>query len=141
MHSLRPVFFILYSRREVIVLNTRQLSMDVKYVSDRCRELRKSASKSQYDMSELTGMSYNTVSRIETEQRVPDIEQILRYCYALNVPITDFLPPDVQVLGMPKEAQALRSTFSQLNDDNKRIILSTMNVLVDGLLAQQQAKN
>ena len=141
MHSLRPVFFILYSRREVIVLNTRQLSMDVKYVSDRCRELRKSASKSQYDMSELTGMSYNTVSRIETEQRVPDIEQILRYCYALNVPITDFLPPDVQVLGMPKEAQALRSTFSQLNDDNKRIILSTMNVLGDGLLAQQQAKN
>ena len=123
------------------MLNTRQLSMDVKYVSDRCRELRKSASKSQYDMSELTGMSYNTVSRIETEQRVPDIEQILRYCYALNVPITDFLPPDVQVLGMPKEAQVLRSTFSQLNDDNKRIILSTMNVLVDGLLAQQQAKN
>ena len=123
------------------MLITRQLSMDVKYVSDRCRELRKSASKSQYDMSELTGMSYNTVSRIETEQRVPDIEQILRYCYALNVPITDFLPPDVQVLGMPKEAQALRSTFSQLNDDNKRIILSTMNVLVDGLLAQQQAKN
>lgn len=123
------------------MLNTRQLSMDVKYVSDRCRELRKSASKSQYDMSELTGMSYNTVSRIETEQRVPDIEQILRYCYALNVPITDFLPPDVQVLGMPKEAQVLRSTFSQLNDDNKRIILSTMNVLVDGLLAQQQTKN
>lgn len=123
------------------MLNTRQLSMDVKYVSDRCRELRKSASKSQYDMSELTGMSYNTVSRIETEQRVPDIEQILRYCYALNVPITDFLPPDVQVLGMPKEVQALRSTFSQLNDDNKQIILSTMNVLVDGLLAQQQAKN
>lgn len=123
------------------MLNTRQLSMDVKYVSDRCRELRKSASKSQYDMSELTGMSYNTVSRIETEQRVPDIEQILRYCYALNVPITDFLPPDVQVLGMPKEAQALRSTFSQLNDDNKRLILSTMNVLVDGLLAQQQVKN
>ena len=123
------------------MLNTRQLSMDVKYVSDRCRELRKSASKSQYDMSELTGMSYNTVSRIETEQRVPDIEQILRYCYALNVPITDFLPPDVQVLGMPKEVQALRSTFSQLNDDNKRIILSTMNVLVDGLLEQQQAKN
>ena len=113
----------------------------LQYVSDRCRELRKSASKSQYDMSELTGMSYNTVSRIETEQRVPDIEQILRYCYALNVPITDFLPPDEQVLGMPKEVQALRSTFSQLNDDNKRIILSTMNVLVDGLLAQQQAKN
>ena len=123
------------------MLNTRQLSMDVKYISERCRELRKSARRSQYDMSELTGMSYNTISRIETEQRIPDIEQILRYSYALNVPITDFLPPDVQILGMSKEAQTLFSTFSQLTDDNKRIILSAMNVLADGLLAQQKVKS
>ena len=121
------------------MLNTRQLSMDIKFISDRCRELRKTAKKSQYDMSELTGMSYNTISRIETEQRVPNIEQLLRYCYALEVPITDFLPPDVQILGMPTEIQIFQSTFSQLNDENRKIILSTMLVLIDGLLAQQKA--
>ena len=123
------------------MLNTRQLSMDIKFISDRCRELRKTAKKSQYDMSELTGMSYNTISRIETEQRVPNIEQLLRYCYALEVPITDFLPPDVQILGMPTEIQIFQSTFSQLNDENRKIILSTMLVLIDGLLAQQKAAN
>ena len=123
------------------MLNTRQLSMDIKFISDRCRELRKTAKKSQYDMSELTGMSYNTISRIETEQRVPNIEQLLRYCYALEVPITDFLPPDVQILGMPTEIQIFQSAFSQLNDENRKIILSTMLVLIDGLLAQQKAAN
>ena len=115
--------------------------MDIKFISDRCRELRKTAKKSQYDMSELTGMSYNTISRIETEQRVPNLEQLLRYCYALEVPITDFLPPDVQILGMPTEIQIFQSTFSQLNDENRKIILSTMLVLIDGLLAQQKAAN
>ncbi len=33
------------------MLNTRQLSMDIKYVSERCRELRKKANKSQYENS------------------------------------------------------------------------------------------
>lgn len=141
MHSLRPVFFILYSRREVIVLNIRQLSNDVQYVSDRCREFRKHAGKSQYDLSELTGMSYNTISRIETEQRIPDIEQIFRYCYALNIPVTDFLPPDIQCIGSPRQAQSLQIAYSQLTEANKSLVLSTLGVLIDGLLAQQDAKS
>lgn len=141
MHSLRPVFFILYSRREVIVLNIRQLSNDVQYVSDRCREFRKHAGKSQYDLSELTGMSYNTISRIETEQRIPDIEQIFRYCYALNIPVTEFLPPDIQSLGLPEQAQSLHIKFSQLNETNKQLVLSTLTVLLDGLHAQQEVKS
>lgn len=123
------------------MLNTRQLSSDVQYVSDRCREFRKRAGKSQYDLSELTGMSYNTISRIETEQRIPDIEQIFRYCYVLNIPVTEFLPPDVQSLGLSEQAQSLHIAFSQLNETNKNLVLSTLGVLLDGLLAQQEVKN
>lgn len=125
----------------MIVLNIRQLSNDVQYVSDRCREFRKRTGKSQYDLSELSGMSYNTISRIETEQRIPDIEQIFRYCYALNIPITEFLPPDVQSLGLSKQAQSLHIAFSQLNETNKNLVLSTLGVLLDGLLAQQEVKS
>ena len=119
------------------MLNTRQLSMDVNYVSDRCRELRKKANKSQYDLSELTGMGYNTISRIETEQRIPDIEQIFRYCYALNIPISDFMPPDIQSLGASTQVQSIRMAYSKLSDTNKKLVLSTLGVLLDGLLAQQ----
>ena len=74
----------------MIVLNTSQLSNDVKYVSERCREFRKKANKSQYDLSDITGLSPNTIARLENDQRIPDLEQIFRYCYALNVPVTDF---------------------------------------------------
>ena len=122
------------------MLNTRQLSSDIQYVSDRCREFRKRAGKSQYDLSELSGLSYNTISRIETEQRIPDIEQIFRYCYALNLPVTDFLPPDIQCIGLPKQAQSLQIAYSQLTEANKRLVLSTLGVLMDGLLAQQDTK-
>lgn len=123
------------------MLNTRQLSNDVQYVSDRCREFRKRAGKSQYDLSELSGMSYNTISRIETEQRIPDIEQIFRYCYALNIPVTDFLPPDTQCIGSSKQTQSLKIAFSQLTEANKHLVLSTLGVLMDGLLAQQATKS
>ena len=123
------------------MLNTRQLSMDVTYVSEQCRELRKKAGKSQYDMSELTGMAYNTISRIETEQRVPDIEQLFRYCYALNIPITDFLPPSVQHIEISKKTQSLHDTYSKLTSANQKLVLSTLCVLMDGLLSQQAVKN
>lgn len=119
------------------MLNTRQLSMDVKYVSDQCREFRRKAQKSQYDLSEMTGMAYNTISRIETEQRIPDIEQLFRYCYALDVPITDFLPPNLLHLESSAPAQSLKATYAKLSDSNKSLVLSTLGVLIDGLLAQQ----
>lgn len=119
------------------MLNTRQLSMDIKYVSEQCRQFRKKANKSQYDLSELTGMGYNTISRIETEQRIPDVEQIFRYCYALNIPISDFMPPDIQSLGTSTQAQSIKMTYSKLSDANKEIVLSTLGVLIDGLLARQ----
>ena len=119
------------------MLNTRQLSMDIKYVSERCRELRKKANKSQYDLSELTGMGYNTISRIETEQRIPDIEQIFRYCYALNIPISDFMPPGIQSLGISPQFQSLKMTYSKLSDTNRKLVISTLSVLINGLFAQQ----
>ena len=141
MHSLRPVFFILYSRREVIVLNTRQLSMDIDYVSDRCRELRKHAKKSLDDMAYEAGMGRNTIFRIESGERIPDIEQLFRYCYALDISIINFLPPSVQSPGSSTQSQTLQASFLQLNEDSKKVALSTFSTLVEQLLAQQNSRS
>jgi transcriptional regulator with XRE-family HTH domain len=122
----------------VIVLNTSQLSNDVKYVSDRCRVFRKNANASQFELSEITGMSYSTISRIENDQRIPDLEQLFRYCYALGIPITEFLPPSIQHLGASEETQSLRSKYSQLTNANRELVLSTLGVLMDGLISQQR---
>lgn len=55
----------------MIVLNTSQLSNDVKFVSDRCREFHKKANKSQYDLSDITGLSLNTIARLENDPANP----------------------------------------------------------------------
>ena len=119
------------------MLNTRQLSDDIKYVSERCREFRKKANMSQYDLSEITGLSPNTIARLENEQRVPDLEQILRYCYALDLPITDFFPASASNLGTSKQFSSLKTSYGRLSDKNKEFVLSAMGALMDGLLAQQ----
>ena len=121
-------------------MNTSQLSNDVKYVSERCREFRKKANKSQYDLSDITGLSPNTIARLENDQRIPDLEQIFRYCYALNVPVTDFLPLGVQSLGSTNKSIPLRAAYSRLSEANKEFALNAMSALVDGLLAQQFSK-
>lgn len=122
------------------MLDTKQLYADLKYISVRCRDFRKKAGKSQYDFSELTGMSYNTISRIENELRIPDIEQILRYCYALNIPITDFLSPECQSLGLSTQCLPLKKMYQQLSDSNKEFVLSAMSAMIFGLLSQQYTK-
>lgn len=121
------------------MLNTSQLSDDVRFVSERCREFRKKAGKSQYDLSDITGLSPNTIARLENEQRIPDLEQIFRYCYALNIPVTDFLPLSVQSLGATSQNTSLRSSYSRLSEENKEFVLTAMSALVDGLLVQQFA--
>jgi len=125
----------------VIVLDNKQLYADLKYVSDRCRDFRKKAGRSQYEFSELTGMSYNTISRIENELRIPDIEQLLRYCYALDIPITDFLSPESQSLGISKQSLTLKRMYHQLSDPNKEFVLSAMSAMINGLLSQQHVTN
>lgn len=119
------------------MLNTCQLSNDVKYVSNQCTEFRKSASKSQFDMAEITGLSLSTIYRLESGQRIPDLEQLFRYCYALEIPVTEFLPPGVQHIGLEKQTSTIRSTYQQLTDENKEFVLNVMRTLMNGLLVQQ----
>jgi hypothetical protein len=47
------------------------------------------------------------------------------------------MPPDIQSLGTSTQAQSIKMTYSKLSDANKEIVLSTLGVLIDGLLAQQ----
>jgi hypothetical protein len=67
------------------------------------------------------------------------LEQIFRYCFALNVPVTDFLSLRVQSLGSTNKSFPLRAAYSRLSDANKEFVLTAMGAMVDGLLAQQFA--
>jgi transcriptional regulator with XRE-family HTH domain len=122
---------------EVLVLNTRRIYDDLTYVSKQCCAIRKKANMSQYDISEITGMGINTIYRIETGQRIPDLEQLFRYCYALDIPIIELFPPSIQNIGSTNQLTALNVAYIQLTEGNRELALRVVNALVDCLLSQQ----
>lgn len=119
-------------------MNARRIYNDLTYVSNQCCAMRKKANMSQYDISEITGMGINTIYRIETGQRIPDLEQLFRYCYALNIPIIELFPPSIQNIGSTNQLTALNVAYSQLTEDNRELALRVVNALVDCLLSRQK---
>lgn len=118
-------------------MNTSQLSNDILYVCDQCTKLRKNAGKSQLDMVEITGMSLSTIYRIESGQRIPDLEQLFRYCYALNISLIEFLPLTVQHVGVSNPDSPIQAKYKKLTSENKELTINAMCALLDGLLSQQ----
>ena len=120
-------------------MNTRQISNDLTYVSWQCGAMRKMANKTQYEISKITGMGINTIYRIETGQRIPDLEQLFRYCYALNIPLAELLPPSMQSNRSTNPLASFNLAYCQLTDANKELALQVINALVDCLLSQQNS--
>ena len=120
-------------------MNTRQISNDLTHVSLQCSAMRKKANKTQNEVSEITGMGINTIYRIETGQRIPDLEQLFRYCYALNIPLAELLPPSMQNNRSTNPLASFNLAYCQLTDANKELTLQVINALVDCLLSQQNS--
>ena len=118
-------------------MNTRQLSNDLTYVSWQCSVLRKIANKTQNEISEITGMGINTIYRIETGQRIPDLDQLFRYCYALNIPMAELLPPSMQSNHSTNPLPLFNLAYCQLTEANKELALQIINALINVLLSQQ----
>lgn len=120
-------------------MNTRQISNDLAYVSWQCSAMRKIANKTQNEISEITGMGINTIYRIETGQRIPDLDQLFRYCYALDIPMAELLPPNMQRIRSTNPLASFNLAYCQLTEANKELALQVINALVNGLLSQQKS--
>lgn len=119
-------------------MNTRQISNDLTYVSWQCSAMRKKANKTQNEISEITGMGINTIYRIETGQRIPDLEQLFRYSYALNIPMAELLPPSMQRNRSTNPLTSFNLAYFQLTEANKELTLHIINALINVLLSQQK---
>ena len=120
-------------------MNTRQISNDLTYVSWQCSAMRKIANKTQNEISEITGMGINTIYRIETGQRIPDLDQLFRYCYALNIPMAELLPPSMQSNRSTNPLPFFNLAYCQLTETNKELALQIINALINVLLSQQKS--
>ena len=84
-------------------------------------------------------MGINTIYRIETGQRIPDLDQLFRYCYALNIPMAVLLPPNMQSNSPTNPLPLFNLAYCQLTESNKELALQIINALVDCLLSQQNS--
>lgn len=109
-----------------------------KYVSIRVSRLLKEHRISRYRLTELTGVSEATLSKIYNQKEVPSLETICKICNGLNITLSEFFKtPDDYEKALSddekeeilfwmnltqKEKQFMRGVLSELNkyeDDNR----------------------
>ena len=116
---------------------TNQVVHDLAYIGDQLRKFRKQRRKSQYELAEEVNVSFNTISRVENAQSVLDLEQLIRLCYALEVPVSDIFPPSLQGSPPDPDTNIVIQAYGKLTEQNKLLVRNTMNTLIQGLLSQQ----
>jgi transcriptional regulator with XRE-family HTH domain len=63
-------------------------------IGDRIKQVRTQKGFSTYDISEKTGVSQSTISKLENNKRKADYEILIKISKALNVDIEDFFKED-----------------------------------------------
>ena len=105
---------------------------DMRYISDRMREVRESYGESQLDFSETLQVSRNTVYRQENTLNNLSVDYLLRLVRATKTPIERLFPPEL--IGGKNETEQM---YAQLTEANKQIVQNTMKTLMGSLLSVQ----
>ncbi len=106
---------------------------DMKYISDRLREVRESYGESQMDFAETLEISRSTVARHEGGVGAISMDYLLRLLRATKTPIASLFPPELR-----GKTDEFADMYKQLNDDNKYIIHNAVKNMMLGMLSAQQ---
>lgn len=110
-------------------LGNRAMSQDLMNLGSRIRERRQQIHLSQEILAERVGISSNTISRIEGGQTAMSVEIFLKLVHVLEI--------DANILlGKKEDGGQLQGIFHrirQLEYKKQKIVMQTMEVLMDGL--------
>lgn len=114
------------------VLGNRAVSQGLIELGERIRKRRREVHLSQEVFAEKVGISVNTVSRVEGGQTAMSIEIFKKMVEILEVDADDLLGK------CPKEKEknkydTLVRRIQQLKENEQKIVLQTMEVLIDGI--------
>lgn len=105
----------------------------IRYLQDAMREIREEAGLSQEDLAEKMDCSATTIHRYESGKSIPSFDTLFLFAALMNVPL-DRLTPDYRAAQSALEQQ---TRFNLLNEENKRVVISTMNTLINGMVESQ----
>lgn len=111
-------------------MGNRAVSQGLIELGERIRKRRQEVHLSQEAFAEKAGISVNTVSRVEGGQTAMSIEIFKKMVEILEVDADDLLGK------CPKEKNkydTLVRRIQQLKENEQKIVLQTMEVLIDGI--------
>ena len=103
------------------------------YLQDAMREVREEAGISQDELAEMLSYSTPTIHRYENGKSVPPADALFLFAALADVPLERFSPDYQDEQNMLQE----KTRFSLLSPENKKIVLSTMDTLVNSLIESQ----
>lgn len=106
------------------------------YLQDVMREVREEAGLSQDDLAEKMSCSTQTIHRYESGKSIPPADALLLFAAITNTPLERFTPDFREAQNSLEE----QTRFSLLSAENKKIVLATMNTLVNSLVSTQNTR-
>ncbi|RBW68246.1 helix-turn-helix domain-containing protein [Bacillus taeanensis] len=102
-----------------------------KELGEKIHKYRKAINMSTTVLSELSGTSQSTISKIENGYSTTNIETLIKICNALGITIKDLLPPDafknqLEVADDPEISQ-LMSLVRSLTSEEIRLLISILS--------------
>lgn len=107
---------------------------ELEFIGMMLRKLREKMNYTQEEMAYIMNIDRSAVSRYENATRVIPADILLAYARVFHVPVSKFFPSAC----VEHTESDFPNEYYVLNLENQKIVLSTMAVLINGLLSQQK---
>lgn len=114
-------------------MGNRAVSQELIMLGNRIREYRKERGFSQEILAEKSGVSTNTISRIEGGQMAMSVEILQKIVKALGVDANTLLGVSTEVNETKIWVSAFSSRVQELKENEQKILKHTMNALIESM--------
>ncbi|MCZ7694804.1 helix-turn-helix domain-containing protein [Mediterraneibacter gnavus] len=114
-------------------MGNRAVSQELIILGNRIREYRKERGFSQEILAEKSGVSTNTISRIEGGQMAMSVGILQKIVKALGVDANTLLGVSTEVNETKIWVSAFSSRVQELKENEQKILKHTMNALIESM--------
>ena len=114
-------------------MGNRAVSQELIILGNRIRECRKEREFSQEILAEKSGVSTNTISRIEGGQMAMSVGILQKIVMALGVDANTLLGVSTEVNETKIWVSAFSSRVQELKENEQEILKHTMNALIESM--------
>ena len=114
-------------------MGNRAVSQELIILGNRIREYRKERGFSQEILAEKSGVSTNTISRIEGGQMAMSVGILQKIVKALGVDANTLLGVSTEVNETEIWVSAFSSRVQELKENEQKILKHTMNALIESM--------